>query len=181
MRTCFLTLALLVICTLAMADIGPFTPLGTGHFAGEMASYASGDTIIYVYNSNSSSDPTQTGHIIFKLSTDGGANWTFQEIAEVSNCLTQPSLNVTPGELLISYTTGFTRKLAFSSNGGNQWTIYDAGKTFEPAPISRKWQANIAPLPSIYPSHSTIRTATRFRVNRKTFLACSNLPRKTNR
>ena len=138
MRTCFLTLALMAICTLAIADISPFTSRGTGHFAGEMASYASGDTIIYVYNSNSSSDPTQTGHIIFKLSTDGGVNWTSQEIAEVHNCLTKPSLSVTPTELLVSYTDGITRKLAISSNGGSQWLIRDVGQTFENSPYIEK-------------------------------------------
>ena len=138
MRTCFLTLALLAICTLAIADIGPFTPLGTGFFAGEMASYASGDTIIYVYNESSSSDPTQVGHIILKFSTDGGLNWISRWITEVTNCLTQPTLNVTPEELLVSYTDGATRRLAFATIGDDQGVTLYMGQSFENSPIIEK-------------------------------------------
>ena len=138
MKTLVLTLVLIAVCSLATAELGPFSSRGFGHFNGKLATWASGDTIIFVNNSNSSSDPAQTGHIIFNISTDGGANWTASEIAEVQDCLTQPTLHVSPGELLVSYSNGTFRKLAFSSNGGSQWLIYDAGRTFENSPVVEK-------------------------------------------
>ncbi|MDP3113206.1 MAG: hypothetical protein Q8M98_00380, partial [Candidatus Cloacimonadaceae bacterium] len=42
--------------------------------------------------------------IKFMLSTDRGANWITRNVCHVVNCLTQPSLFFSPGEILIAYT-----------------------------------------------------------------------------
>lgn len=133
MRALFLTLILIALCSVATAEIGPFSLQAQGQFNGKLATYASGDTIIFA--NNTCPDPDEPGIIQFHYSTDGGVNWNVQEIASI-DCLTQPTLMVSPGEFLISFTDGYhQRKLARSTDGGLQWQIIEAGRSFENSPV----------------------------------------------
>jgi len=107
---------------------------GAGHMAGKMAAYASGDTIAFVYNDNTNADPSHISSIVYKYSYNGGTTWSSTAIDQVWDGFCNPSLSISPGEILVTFTQTNQRKLARSTNGGMTWAILNMGTTFEKSP-----------------------------------------------
>ncbi len=140
MRNAVFTVVIVLLSVACQANLGPLHPLGAGHFAGKPAIYAGGDTLAVVYFAQPGTDPSQSGWIVFRSSTDGGANWTSQNVVSATGCFTQPTLSYTDQEILIAYTSDMERLLAKSYDGGSTWQTWpDAadchlGKTWENSP-----------------------------------------------
>ncbi|MBW6514093.1 MAG: T9SS type A sorting domain-containing protein [Candidatus Syntrophosphaera sp.] len=162
MRTITAMLAILLLAGLAGAQTLPLTDLGTGHFSGGMGIYASGDTLALVYNNKPDNDPSTTGMIVFRKSTDGGATWNSVNVAPSQNCLTQPTLHYSASEIIITYASGFDRLIARSLDGGVNWQTWqddpalNTGRTFENSPFTerRDSQLKTADLLLPYPEYA---------------------------
>lgn len=162
MRNALIAMVLVLFSVACLADLGPLHPLGAGHFAGKPAIYASGETLAMVYFDQQDTDPNLPGWIVFRKSTDGGANWSSQNVVSATGCLTQPTLSYTDQEILIAYTSDMERLLAKSYDGGNTWQTWpDAadchlGKTWESSPYVERQngELRLAALELPYPEYA---------------------------
>lgn len=68
--------ALLLFCFAALFAQSSLTPVaGLGYFGGELATYASGDTIMYVYLNTDAAGGIADSQVKYCISVDGGASW----------------------------------------------------------------------------------------------------------
>ncbi|MDZ4182925.1 MAG: hypothetical protein U1B83_08620, partial [Candidatus Cloacimonadaceae bacterium] len=129
--------------------ITPFVQLESGHFAGSFATHAGGDTLLLVFNDKDGSDPAAASWIKFMRSLDGGATWQTINVCQVSDCLTRPTLQYYPDEILIAYTDGTRRLAARSIDGGSTWQTADTvpaldlGRSFENSPVVERRNGEI--------------------------------------
>ncbi|MDD4309002.1 MAG: hypothetical protein PHO32_01345, partial [Candidatus Cloacimonetes bacterium] len=103
----FLTGVLLFFCALLMAEISPFALVGEGNYAGKLATYASGDTIVFV------SKAPIPNTISYKYSYDGGLTWQVSEI-QFPDYGEEflPTLSYMPDETLITFKSGLDTMVA---------------------------------------------------------------------
>ncbi len=116
------------------AAITPFTQIGSGHFAGEMSSYASGNYLAIVYNENVSDSPSQISSVVYKYSTDGGAHWYSSVVDVTWGGFCRPTLSINGNEILVTFMQGSVRKMAKSTDNGGYWSIMTMGSSFEKSP-----------------------------------------------
>jgi hypothetical protein len=116
------------------AAITPFTQIGSGHFAGEMSSYASGNYLAMVYNENVSDSPAQISSVVYKYSTDGGAHWYSSVVDVTWGGFCRPTLSINGNEILVTFMQGSVRKMAKSTDNGGYWSIMTMGSSFEKSP-----------------------------------------------
>jgi hypothetical protein len=156
---CIAVMALMACA--ATAVLGPLQEIGVGHYSGQLGTYAQGDTLAMVYFDNPGNDPATEGWIVFRKSTDGGMTWSSQNVAQASNCLTRPTMFFADNEILITYTSGTSRLLARSVDGGTTWQTsaedpaLNTGRTFENSPYTerRDGQLKTADLLLPYPEY----------------------------
>lgn len=87
--------ALLVLCLMTFSVLSATDPVtNRGYFGGELSTYASGDTIMYVYYDTQTADPNQRQYVKFVISTDGGANWSEYPVANYTVQRVRPTLTV---------------------------------------------------------------------------------------
>lgn len=134
----YVMLFLYFIASMAWATMTAPIERGTGMIAGKMAIYASGDTIAFVCNDNSTANPATISSLVYKYSYNGGTTWYSTVIDQIWDGFCHPTLSVNPGEILVTFVQAYQRKLARSTNGGMTWAITNLGKTFEKAPRIEK-------------------------------------------
>ncbi|GAB1467769.1 hypothetical protein MASR2M64_04530 [Candidatus Cloacimonadota bacterium] len=116
------------VCCLT-AVITPFSLVGSGKYAGKMATYASGDTILFVNKA------PQESNVRFNYSFNGGETWQYHDLETAFADTTAPTISYTNGELLISYTQGFMHRLLKSTNWGESFSSLETNnKTFDTSP-----------------------------------------------
>ncbi|MDD4310217.1 MAG: T9SS type A sorting domain-containing protein [Candidatus Cloacimonetes bacterium] len=132
MKATVASLMMLIVLSALFAEVGFFNTLDSGHFAGKMATYASGDTIMYVTRS-------QDNGIVLYRSTNGGSSWIsnssiFSPIPQGDTA--KPTLSVSYGECII--TAG--KYYACSLDGGINWqTPIQWDGSFENSPYIEKY------------------------------------------
>lgn len=112
MKAALTGLILVLTCVSLMAGISPFIHLGTGNFAGKMASHASGDTIMLVLRENDA--------IKLRYSHDGGASWYVHSALLPpleADQIGAPTLSCTPEAFILNAGKYFTSSL----DGGQSW------------------------------------------------------------
>lgn len=135
-----MSLKLVLVCLVCLfsvwlsASITPFTQIGLGHYAGEMASYSSGNYIAIVYNENVSDNPAQISSVVYKYSTDSGAHWYSSVIDATWGGFCRPTLSINGNEILVTYMQGSVRRLAKSTDNGGFWSLTNMGSSFEKSP-----------------------------------------------
>jgi hypothetical protein len=162
MKRLVIALILALLACSATAVPGPLQEIGVGHYSGQIGSYAQGDTLALVYFDNPGNDPAAEGWIVFRKSTDGGMTWSSQNVVQATNCLTRPTLYYADNEILITCTSGTSRLLARSVDGGVTWQTstddptLDTGRTFENSPYTerRNGQLKTADLLLPYPEYA---------------------------
>lgn len=130
----FLTVVLLFFCALLMAEISPFALVGEGNYAGKLATYASGDTIVFV-----SKAPTPNT-ICYKYSYDGGLTWQVSEIQfpDYDEDFL-PTLSYKPDEALVTFKSGLDTMVAQYLNGETFTGVTPLNaNTFDTSPFVEK-------------------------------------------
>mgnify|MGYP000934315682 CR=1 FL=1 len=99
---------LLLCCSsVLMAEIGTFNLLDEAYFAGRLATYAHGDTLLSV------TKPTEGGSISLHYSTDGGETWQTTAISTPYSSIDgYPTISKTGNEILVSFLSGYDNYVA---------------------------------------------------------------------
>jgi len=111
--------ALLVLYLMTFSTLSATDPVtNRGYFGGELSTYASGDTIMYVYYNTQTADPYQRQYVKFVISTDGGANWS--EYPVTNNTVPRVRPTITVMDNIIYVHLGH---LYWSSDLGQTWDL----------------------------------------------------------
>jgi|GEM_PF-335285 len=106
---------LAMFCGLLIAEISPFALVGEGNYAGKLATYASGDTIVFVTKTFSPNS------LEYRFSYDGGVTWeTYHWGGFEQNFIypeSAPTLSYTYNEALVSFIQGYFNKICASYHG----------------------------------------------------------------
>jgi hypothetical protein len=130
---------MLTFCAMLMAEISPFALVGEGNYAGKMATYASGDTIVFV------TKPLTQNLVLYQYSHDGGNSWQTTEIAPsyIDNFFT-PTLSYTQNETVLTYKKGLDQMWAISDDGETFNTNHYLGMcTFDPSVYMEKYNGQL--------------------------------------
>lgn len=133
--------ALLVLCLMTFSVLSATDPVtNRGYFGGELSTYASGDTIMYVYFNTDAAEDVADRYVNFRISTDGGANWSEYPLPQALDMRTRPTLARQGGDILVS----MDRYMYRSSNLGQNWSL--------------EYQTPFVPesTPHIYPRNGTL-------------------------
>jgi len=136
MKALMASLTFLLVSVVCTASITDFNLLGKGRFAGKPAAYVSGDTIVYVLRSETT---TALGEVKYYYSYNGGTSWDWSSVLPTDSqeyLPGAPTLCYTPEEQMV-----VTQKyLSKSTNGGSTWQNppYICNKSFDNSPILEK-------------------------------------------
>lgn len=119
----FLFWLLLCCSSILAADIGPFSLVDEGYFAGRLGTVVNGDTLLCV------SKPLDEGAISLNYSIDGGATWQHTDIVTpFSHIDGFPTISKSGNEILISFLNGNNNYVAVLNNSFTLNTIIPLGE-----------------------------------------------------
>lgn len=114
--------AVFLFCFAVLLAQSSSTPVaGLGYFGGELATYASGDTIIYVYLNTDATGDVAGSQVKYCISVDGGASWQEHIVPANPEHRIEPTLTLWDDGWLVN--TGQLFKNEDGSGNFELWSI----------------------------------------------------------